>query len=83
MLKLQVPVNDQFAFSQETAARLANILSRYDSSIMIHDENRMINAKSLLGILSLGYLQSSALEFIIDGIDEETVFHVIQEYFQS
>lgn len=81
MLRLRIPVNEQFVFSQEDAARLANHLSRFDSSIMIQDRNRTINAKSLLGILSLGYLQSDALDFIVDGGDEESVCLAIREYF--
>ncbi|MBQ9300347.1 MAG: HPr family phosphocarrier protein [Clostridia bacterium] len=81
MLTLRIPLNERFAFSHENAARLANSLSRFDSSIMIHDQNRTISAKSLLGILSLGYLQSGSLEFIIEGIDEENVLAAIKEYF--
>ena len=83
MLTLRIPMNERFAFSQENAAHLANCLSRFDSSIMIHDQNRTINAKSLLGILSLGYLKSGMLEFIVEGSDESTVRDAILDYFHG
>lgn len=78
---ISIPQNEQLVFSQESAAHLVNFLSRFDASIMIHDGNRTINAKSLLGLLSLGYLQSGALEFTIDGYDEQAALEAIRHYF--
>ena len=81
MKKIQTALNESYALSQENAAGLVQLLSRFESSVMIHDGNRTINAKSLLGILSLGYLQSGQIEFCIDGSDEEAVCDALAEHF--
>ena len=82
MTTLRIPVNDQFTITQEKVTYLINILSRFDSSVIIHDQNRMINAKSLLGILSLGYPKSGFFEFVIEGPDEAAVRDALLDHFQ-
>ena len=81
MKKIRITLPEEFAFSQENAARLVQTLSRFDSSIMIQENNKSVNAKSLLGILSLAYLQPSSLEFLIDGSDEDKAIEALKRYF--
>ena len=45
--------------------------------------HRTINAKSLLGILSLGYIQQETLEAVIDGPDEQAAAQALQDYFSN
>ena len=73
MTTLQIPLREPFTFTQDRAVALAQHLSKYDASVLIHDGNRMVNAKSLLGILSLGFLKSDKLEFMIDGAEEAAI----------
>ena len=57
MITLKLSIKHNFPFTQEAAARFAQMLSRYEASVLLRDAHRTINAKSLLGILSLGYIQ--------------------------
>lgn len=82
MKTVRIPLNEQFLFTQENAGQLARSLAKYDSSIMIHDDNRTVNAKSLLGILSLGYVSSPCLVFSLDGTDEEEACETVLRFFQ-
>ncbi|MDD6284375.1 MAG: HPr family phosphocarrier protein [Firmicutes bacterium] len=45
--------------------------NEYKSSIWVEKEERRINAKSLLGVLSLGILGGSSIRIVADGSDEE------------
>ena len=45
--------------------------NEFRSSIWIEAEERKINAKSLLGVLSLGISQDNSVRIIADGSDEE------------
>ncbi len=83
MTTLRIPVTEQMMFTQESATQFVQLLSRFDSSVMIHDHNRTINAKSLLGILSLGFIHSDALEFFVDGTDEKEACETITEFFKD
>ena len=45
--------------------------NEFKSSIWIEKEERRVNAKSLLGILSLGIVGGTQIRIIADGADEE------------
>ena len=45
--------------------------NEYKSSIWVEKEERRVNAKSLLGILSLGIVGGAKIRIIADGSDEQ------------
>ena len=45
--------------------------NEFKSSIWVEKGDRRINAKSLLGILSLGIIKGTEIRIIADGVDEE------------
>ena len=47
------------------------IQNEFKSSIWVEKEERRVNAKSLLGILSLGIVGGTTIRIIADGPDEE------------
>ncbi len=44
----------------------------YKSSIWVEKGDRKVNAKSLLGVLSLGIAKGMTVNLIADGVDEDT-----------
>ena len=53
--------------------------NEFKSSIWVEKDDRKVNAKSLLGVLSLGIIGGSAIKIIADGSDEkEAVEGLIQ-----
>lgn len=83
MTTLKIPLREPLTFTQDRAVALAQHLSRYDASVLIHDGNRTVNAKSLLGILSLGFFKSDTLEFMIDGAEEEAIKETLISLFSQ
>ena len=45
--------------------------AKFKSSIWVEKEERRVNAKSLLGVLSLGIMGGTDIRIIADGSDEE------------
>lgn len=45
--------------------------NEFKSSIWVEKESRRVNAKSLLGVLSLGIIGGTDIKIIADGPDEE------------
>ena len=43
----------------------------YKSSIWVEKDDRRVNAKSLLGVLSLGIVKGMSITLVADGVDEE------------
>ena len=45
--------------------------NEYKSTIWVEKEERRVNAKSLLGVLSLGIVKGTAVTLVADGADEQ------------
>lgn len=82
MIGIIIPVpNSENVFNHESAAAFVQLMSHFDSTVMLHDVNRVINGKSLLGLLSLGIIASGTLQMFIDGPDEEDAATAVCDYF--
>ena len=46
--------------------------NEFNSSIWVEKEDRRVNAKSLLGVLSLGVMGGTTIRILAGGPDEET-----------
>lgn len=57
--------------------------NEYKSSIWVEKEERKVNAKSLLGVLSLGVIKGGEISIIADGEDEEKAVESLVELIQS
>ena len=55
----------------------------YKASIWIEKEDRKVNAKSLLGVLSLGIAKGMTITLIADGQDEDTAIAGLVELIDS
>ena len=53
--------------------------NEFKSSIWIEVEERRINAKSLLGVLSMGITKGTELNLIAEGADEEEAVKTLSE----
>jgi phosphocarrier protein len=71
MFVKEVDVKNQVGLHARPATFFIQKANEYKSSIWVEKEERRVNAKSLLGILSLGIVEGSAIRIIADGTDEE------------
>ncbi len=55
----------------------------YKSSVWVEKEDRRVNAKSLLGVLSLGVAQGMTIKLIADGSDENEALDGLQEMIRT
>ena len=54
-------------------AELVQLASKYDSSVHIEAHERRVNAKSIMGMMTLSLETGQALTVIADGRDEDQV----------
>ena len=57
--------------------------NEFRSSIWIEADDRKINAKSLLGVLSLGIVGGTTIRIIADGADEKEAVESLVELVES
>jgi phosphocarrier protein len=65
------------------AALLVQAVSKYKSNIKIIKDEFEIDAKSILGVMTLAATCGTELEFVIEGPDEEDVLSEITSLFNG
>ncbi len=65
-----VVVQNQVGLHARPATFFIQKANEFKSSIWVEKEERRVNAKSLLGVLSLGILGGTSIKIIADGADE-------------
>ena len=68
----EVVVQNQVGLHARPATFFIQKANEYKSSIWVEKEERRVNAKSLLGVLSLGIVGGTTIKIIADGSDEES-----------
>ena len=64
-------------------ALLVQVASQFESNIHIQCENKQVNAKSIMGMMSLGLAAGEEVEVTAEGTDEEAAMTKIEEYLNS
>ena len=57
--------------------------NEFKSSIWVEKEERRVNAKSLLGVLSLGIVSGTTIRIIADGPDEVNAVESLASFIES
>ncbi len=70
MIKRDVTITNNIGLHARPATFFIQKANSYKSLVWIEKEDRKINAKSLLGVLSLGIAKGMTVSIIADGQDE-------------
>ncbi len=71
MCAKEVLVQNQVGLHARPATFFIQKANEFKSSIWVEKEERRVNAKSLLGVLSLGIVGGVSIRIIADGTDEQ------------
>ena len=83
MLSRTVTVQNQVGLHARPATFFIQKANEFKSSIWIEKEERKINAKSLLGVLSLGITKGTEIKIVTDGVDEEEALDALEALIES
>ena len=70
MLKTELNLAPFLPFNRENAAAVANAASRFECRLTIEYDGVVLNAKSMLGLLSQTRLPDGQVFLVADGVDE-------------
>ena len=79
MYTKEATVNNQVGLHARPATFFIQKANEFKSSIWVEKEERRVNAKSLLGVLSLGIVQGTVIQLIADGPDAEEAVEALAE----
>ena len=83
MCTKNVVVNNQVGLHARPATFFIQKANEYKSSIWVEKEERRVNAKSLLGVLSLGIVGGTNIRIIADGSDEQVAVEGLVKLVES
>ncbi|MBQ3005257.1 MAG: HPr family phosphocarrier protein [Clostridia bacterium] len=78
-----VKVQNQVGLHARPATFFIQKANEFKSSIWVEKEERRVNAKSLLGVLSLGIMGGTEIRIIAGGADEETAVDELVKLVES
>ena len=87
MITREVTINNQVGLHARPATFFIQKANEFKSVIWVEKDDRRVNAKSLLGVLSLGIVKGTTISIIADGVDEdqavETLADLIDREFEE
>ena len=79
MVSLQSVVKCESGLFNRQATYFVQKANEFSCSVWVEVEERRINAKSLLGVLSMGITKGTSVNLIADGSDEEEAVKALSE----
>ncbi len=83
MYTQEITVTNEVGLHAKPATYFIQKANEFQSGIWVEKDERRVNAKSLLGILSLGIVQGTTVTLIADGSDEEAAVKTLAELVNS
>lgn len=77
MFSKNVVVQNQVGLHARPATFFIQKANEFKSSVWVEKDERKVNAKSLLGVLSLGITKGTTINIIADGSDENEAVEVL------
>lgn len=79
----EVLVQNQVGLHARPATFFIQKANEFKASVWVEKEERRVNAKSLLGVLSLGVVGGTGIKVIADGVDEQVAVDSLVRLIES
>jgi len=83
MTEQQVTIKNRAGMHARPAALIVKVAGQYDSEIFLEKSDERINAKSIMGIITLGASYNTEIKIIADGEDEQEAVEHIARLFEN
>ena len=83
MITKQIIINIPSGLEARPVALLVQVASQYECSIYVVSEEKRINAKSIMGMMSMGISTGETVTVEASGPDEQQAMENIEKYLSS
>lgn len=80
MLKKMITIGLASGLEARPVAMLVQIASQFDSAIYVENDSSRVNAKSIMGMMTLGMNNGDVINISANGRDEDSAMQAIEEY---
>ena len=83
MIRREITIELAKGLEARPVAVFVQVASQYDCSIIVEYRDKRVNAKSIMGMMSLGIAQGEKVTVLADGPDEKSAVAGIERYLTS
>ncbi len=83
MLTKELTIMNETGLHARPASALVTTATAFVSDIKLTQEEKIIDAKSIINLLSLGLRKDDKVTLVVDGIDETDAYNKIVNLFES
>lgn len=83
MITKKIQIQLQNGLEARPVAVLVQVASQYNSSIYVECDDRKVNAKSIMGMMTLGLTAGEEVVVSVNGDDEQTAMDDIVKYLST
>lgn len=83
MIAKNMKIEIQTGLEARSVAVFVQVASQYESSIYVEHNNKRVNAKSIMGMMTLGLPAGEEVTISADGADEEEALKGIEQFLGS
>ena len=80
MVSKSMTINIPKGLEARPVALLVQVASQYESGIYVEIQEKKVNAKSIMGMMSLGLAEGEKITIIANGPDEDAAVDAIDNY---
>ncbi|SDW92049.1 MULTISPECIES: HPr family phosphocarrier protein [Marinococcus] len=83
MVEKTVEVNLRTGLQARPAALFVQEANRFHSNIFLEKDNKKVNAKSIMGVMSLAVRTGASVKLLAEGADEEEAAESLTEFMKK
>ena len=83
MITKNMTIDIQTGLEARPIAMFVQIASQFDSSIYVEHDNKRVNAKSIMGMMTLGLAAGEGIVVSAEGVDEEEAISSIEKFLKE
>lgn len=83
MIQKDFVINSKLGLHARPAALFVQLTNKFTSEIIVGKENKIINGKSIMGIMALGVSNGEKITIKVSGVDEKEAMNEIESFLLS
>jgi phosphocarrier protein HPr len=77
MIQQQITIQNKLGLHTRAAAKLVDVAKKFESRIELSFRDRIVDCKSIMGVITLGAQKDNIMDVLINGADEEQARNAI------
>lgn len=83
MIRKSLTIQNNLGIHTRSAAKIVDTAKKYASKIELIFRDRVVDAKSIMGVITLGAQKNHVIDVAIQGEDEEAAFTALKTLFDN